>query len=521
LLHADGNPPAWENRRPRWHERRLARALITSAERAFERVTWSPAEAAAHARRIELDQASWRRDAEDLERFRALLGQRQPRVTIALLGSIAALFALQAGWGDTDLPPLLAHMGSLLGDPARRGEWWRYFSCTFLHAGVLHVGLNALVLYMLGRSLERFIGSTRFMLIYFASGLAGSVSSSLFVSSQSVGASGAIWGLLGAEAALAFYPRPLLPPALIGLSRRAAATNLGINLAISFNPHIDAAAHVGGGLMGAAVLVALALSGRLSSHGRAAPPVGWALRGVAGALAGAFAFGVVVAIMQGRPWELAAPPTLERVTLPGSPWSVEVPRGRSPRQREPGRSLTFGSLERDASVVDIRWAPLASKAKEREPMDELASIANDLKELPAGLEQLIPPRIVKDGDRPERTVVTVRYRHSGDSDRVQELAVGLVDGNEVSVNVSGWAELPRAFEGLAARIFRSFEPASADSARRAGATLGSVFHSRVCVTGRVGGGRSAAAWQFPPEPGRAAGLHSARVAIASYRHVPR
>jgi rhomboid protease GluP len=489
VLHVDGHTSPRQSRPPRWNDRRLARVLTTSAERAFERATWSRAEAATQARRVELDQESWRRDAEELERFRALLGRRRPRVTVALLGLIAAVFALEAWWGATDLPPLLARMGSLLGDPARRGEWWRYFSCTFLHAGVLHVGLNGLVLYMLGRSLERFVGSTRFMLIYFAAGLAGSVASAVFVSSQSVGASGAIWGLLGAEAALAFYPRPLLPPALIGLSRRTAATNLGINLAISFNPHIDAAAHIGGGLMGAAVLATLALSGRLSSHGRAAPPVGWALRALAGALAGLFCIGLLVALIQGRPWELGAAPTLERVTLSGSPWSVEVPRGHVQRQADPGGSRTFGSLSHDASVVDIRWLPLADQDKGRDVSDELSSIVSELKELPAGLEQLIPPRIVENPERPDRPLVMVRYRISGDTDRVQELAVGLVDGNEVSVNVSGWAELPRAFDGLAARISRSFAPASADSARRAPAALGSVFHSGVPSPGGVGGGR--------------------------------
>jgi hypothetical protein len=157
---------------------------------------------------------------------------------------------------------------------------------------------------------------------------------------------------------------------------------------------------------------------------------------------------------------------------------VEVPRGHLEAPADPGGSWKFGNLSHDASQVDIRWVPLARKARERDPREELASIARELNELPAGLEHLIPPRIVEDPERPDRALVTVRYRISGDTDRVQELAVGLVDGHEVSVNVSGWAQLPRAFEGLAARISRSFEPASADSARRARA-LGAVFHSGV------------------------------------------
>lgn len=484
LLHADAADSAWQSRRPGWNERRLTRTLSAGVERALERNTWSRREAEAHARRLELDQMLSRSEAEDFERFRTLLGRRRPRATIALVVAIGAVFGLQALWGGMDLPPLLARMGSLVPDRARAGEWWRFFSCTFLHGGPLHVGLNALLLYMLGRSLERFVGSTRFVLIYFAAGLAGSTASALFVTSQSVGASGAIWGLLGAEAALAFYPRPLLPPALVGLSRRAAALNLGVNLVISFNPHVDLAAHVGGGVMGVAVLVSMAALGGLSSHGRAAPPVGWLLRVLAGSLAAMFSVGLVVAIIGGRPWELDAAPELERVTLSGSPWSVEIPRGRVPRvEPDRGMSTVFGNLAYDPSVVDISWAPLEGAAKEREPWAELAKIASQLTELPEGLEQLIPPRLLEDAARPARSSVTVRYRFSTEPERVQELAIGIIDGIQVSVNVSGWAGLPRAFDGLARRVLESLEPALA---RSLPAEPGSVFHSGVPSPCRVG-----------------------------------
>jgi membrane associated rhomboid family serine protease len=484
LLHVDRSSPVWQSRPSRWNELRLTRTLAASAERAFERNTWSRREAEAHARRLELDGMLSRSEAEDFERFRALLQRRRPHATIALVVAIAVVFALQALWGGVDLPPLLARMGSLVPERARHGEWWRFFSCTFLHGGPLHVGLNALLLYMLGRSLERFVGSTRFVLIYFAAGLAGSAASALFVTSQSVGASGAIWGLLGAEAALAFYPRPLLPLALVALSRRAAAVNLGVNLVISFNPHVDLAAHVGGGVMGMAVLVSMAALGDLSSHGRAAPPVGWRLRALAGALAAMFSVGLVLAIVHGRPWEIDTAPELERVTLSGSPWSVEIPQGRAPRvELDRGMSTVFGNLAYDSSVVDISWVPLSSAAKERGPWAELAEIARQLTELPAGLEQLIPPRLLQDAARPARSSVTFRYRFSTEPEQVQELAVGIIDSMQVSVNVSGWAKLPRAFDGLARRVLESLEPALA---RRAMVESGSVFHSGVPSPCRVG-----------------------------------
>jgi rhomboid protease GluP len=463
LLHADGVRRVWQSREPSWRERRTTRALAASAERAFERTNWRRAEAEAHSRRLELDRMLSRSEAEDFERFRSLLSQRRPWATFALAAVISMVFGLQALWGGTDLPPLLACMGSLVPDRVLQGEWWRLFSCTFLHGGELHVGLNVLVLCMLGRSLERFIGSTRFVLIYFAAGLAGSASSALFVSSQSVGASGAIWGLLGAEAALAFYPRPLLPPALIGMSRRAAAATLALNLAISFIPHVDIAAHVGGGLMGVAVIVLLAASGRLSSHGRAAPPVDGLLTGIAAALTGVFLLGLFVAIGQGHPWLLDSPPELERVTLSGSPWSAELPRGRAPQVEIDGASIEFGNLAYDPGVVGIGWVPLSNGPKGEEARDELALIQHQLRAVPAGLEQLVPPRLLSDASRPGRSLVTVRYRYSSNPELITERAFGIIDGVRVRVEVMAWAALPRTFDGLAMRILRSFEPALAES----------------------------------------------------------
>jgi rhomboid protease GluP len=489
LHHADGGL-AWQNRVPRWQERRIARSLVDSAARAFERERWTAGEARAHARRLELDGVLLRSEARDFERFRLRLSQRKPRATVALAFVILAVFGLQALWGGTDLPPLLARMGSLVPGRVRDGEWWRLFSCTFLHGGVLHVGLNLLVLWMLGRSLERFIGPTRFLLIYFSAGLAGSLSSSLFVSSQSVGASGAIWGLLGAEAALAFYPRPLLPPSLIGVARRTAAANLGLNLVNSFNPHVDMAAHVGGGLMGAAVLVLLAASGRLSSHGRAAPPVGWLLRAPAALLVCCFLSGLCGAIVAGRPWRVDDAPELERVMLPGSPWSVEVPSERSARRESDEADATeFGNLAYDPSVVDIGWAPLSNGASARETREELGFIVHQLETVPAGLEQIVSPRVVRDEAHPTRSLVIARYRYSANPEVIDDRAIGIIDGVRVRVDVIAWAALPRAFEGLAARILRSFEASVAFEPRR---RAGSVFHSgfpsppRVALSSWVG-----------------------------------
>jgi rhomboid protease GluP len=378
-------------------------------------------------------------------------------------------------------------MGSLIPERALAGEWWRFVACTFLHGGVLHVALNIFVLWVLGRSLEPIIGMSRFLFIYFASGLVGSAASSQFVVGQSVGASGAIWGLLGAHAALAFYTRPLLPSALIGLARRTAATNLALNLVNSFNPHVDAAAHVGGGLMGVLILVLMALSGRLSSHGRASPPAGAWLRAAAALLSVLFVVGCVQGIIAGRPWELDRAPQLSKVDLPGSPWSVALPRGQTTRSASAeGTSLAFGDLSHDPTVIDISWAPFTDGPSVREPRDELSMILRQLATVPDGMQQLIPPRIVRDDRRPARSYVAVRYRYASNDEVVDDRAIGIVEGALVRVDVIAWEALPRAYDGLAGRILASLEPAAASTA-----SLGEpsrMFHSGVSSPRRVGEG---------------------------------
>jgi hypothetical protein len=91
---------------------------------------------------------------------------------------------------------------------------------------------------------------------------------------------------------------------------------------------------------------------------------------------------------------------------------------------------------------------------------------------------------VRDAERPARSFVAVRYRYISSADWVDDRAIGVIDGARVSVRVVAWAALPRAYEGLSARILRSIEPAAA-SAAWLGAPRG-VFHSGVSSPGRVG-----------------------------------
>jgi membrane associated rhomboid family serine protease len=138
------------------------------------------------------------------------------------------------------------------------GGWWRLMTSAFLHYGPIHLGLNMLALFWFGRVLEHVIGSVRFLALYLASGLAGSAGA-LLVSpnSPSVGASGAIFGVLGA---------------LLVLERRGVIHSGGqilalivLNLVITYAlPGISRGAHVGG-LVGGVVLMILFMQFRRST----------------------------------------------------------------------------------------------------------------------------------------------------------------------------------------------------------------------------------------------------------------
>lgn len=149
------------------------------------------------------------------------------------------------------------------------GQYWRLLTATFLHAGVLHLALNMFGLWEAGRQICRWFGNGQFLLIYLGSALAGSALSLHFSSQQSVsvGASGAVFGVLGALLAAVWKHRERIPAA----TSKQLMTSQGIFVAYALlqgftKPGIDNAAHVGGLLSGAVITLLLAQQmGQLAS----------------------------------------------------------------------------------------------------------------------------------------------------------------------------------------------------------------------------------------------------------------
>jgi len=93
--------------------------------------------------------------------------------------------------------------GVLFGPAVADGDWWRLVTAMFLHYGVLHLGMNMLVLWIIGPPLEDYFGHWRYALVYLVSGLAGSAGALIWSpNALTVGASGAIWGIMGAALVL-------------------------------------------------------------------------------------------------------------------------------------------------------------------------------------------------------------------------------------------------------------------------------------------------------------------------------
>jgi membrane associated rhomboid family serine protease len=147
--------------------------------------------------------------------------------------------------------------GNLIG--LAHGEWWRLITAAFLHANLLHLGMNMLALWWFGRPVELVLGSGRFLLLYVVSGLSGSAGA-LLVSPQSitVGASGAIFGILGAALVLERQRIYVLGGGALGI--------IVLNLAFTFVGgsfgNISIGGHMGGLAGGALGALALSRFGR-------------------------------------------------------------------------------------------------------------------------------------------------------------------------------------------------------------------------------------------------------------------
>ena len=163
--------------------------------------------------------------------------------TMALIGINVVVYMITAAQGGgISLPGgELFSNWALQGLAVSDGEWWRLVTAMFLHGSVLHLLFNMLALYWLGTIIEQALGTPRFLLVYFVSGLAGSAGA-LWLSSAlavTVGASGAIFGMIGALLILEY----LTTGSLMGQAMVLILVNMALTFAV---PGISIGGHLGG-----------------------------------------------------------------------------------------------------------------------------------------------------------------------------------------------------------------------------------------------------------------------------------
>jgi membrane associated rhomboid family serine protease len=134
------------------------------------------------------------------------------------------------------------------------GDWWRLITAAFLHYGPLHLGLNMIVLWYIGPSIEDFFGRWRYVLVYLVSGLAGSAGALILTPGPTVGASGAIWGLMGAAVLLEARGLNILGGQAMGLLVMNLIFTFAFGLGVGT---ISIGGHIGGGIGGAAAALAI------------------------------------------------------------------------------------------------------------------------------------------------------------------------------------------------------------------------------------------------------------------------
>jgi rhomboid protease GluP len=172
----------------------------------------------------------------------------RPYVTFVLIGICVAIYLLQLATNyllHIDIP---AALGVKDNNLIMQGQVWRLFTPIFLHSDQtpLHIAFNMYALFAIGPTLERFYGRGRYLALFLLSGFAGNVMSFMFTLSPSLGASTAIFGLLGAEGVLIYQNREVFG----SIARRALSQVViiaAVNMVIGFTiPGIDIWGHMGG-----------------------------------------------------------------------------------------------------------------------------------------------------------------------------------------------------------------------------------------------------------------------------------
>lgn len=311
---------------------------------------------------IESSRARLRDAVEQQIQANATLAERLPVATWCLLALCIVVYALELVWGGAQSVSTLWRMGA--NDAARiaLGEPWRLLASTLLHTGALHLGVNLFALWSLGGVLERPLGTRRFIVLWTMSALAGGIASVMAQrTSLTVGASGALFGLVAALAMLGLRRPDLFPRSRRRKRRRQLTAPVTLVLVSSLSLGSDLAAHAGGALCGLLLVAWPGFTRDVQAAEKGVhrkEPLELTVASVALAVAILVSFSA--ALMHGRPWELAAPPVTQRVPLGDSGLSLQLPVRlvrHAPERNGQAMRWAFGEELRDPITVEVWVLP--------------------------------------------------------------------------------------------------------------------------------------------------------------------
>ena len=188
------------------------------------------------------------------------LAQR-PLITMSIIAINVIMYAVTAYLSfvyargsvfDSDTRVLIL-LGAKVNELIAQGEYFRLITCMFLHGGLVHLGVNMYSLYAMGPTVEKIYGKAKYVVIYFVAGICSSMLSYILSPSISIGASGAIFGLLGAMLVFAIKSKGKTGSGFIKSILSVIFMNIFIGMTL---PGIDNFGHIGG-LLGGMIIAFL------------------------------------------------------------------------------------------------------------------------------------------------------------------------------------------------------------------------------------------------------------------------
>ena len=191
--------------------------------------------------------------AKENRKYEEVFKPKKIVVTYVLIELCTLVYILQI------LFPSLTTLGAVNGSLVRSGQVYRLVTGMFMHGSIWHLLCNMYSLYVIGCATENYFGKKKFLLIYFVSGIIGSMFSCIFNTSWSLGASGAIFGLMGALCYFGYYYRLYMGKALYSEIIPVIVLNLALSLIVS---NIDFYAHIGGLIGGVFITIGLGIKNK-------------------------------------------------------------------------------------------------------------------------------------------------------------------------------------------------------------------------------------------------------------------